>query len=98
MTVAELIKALDNFDEDAEVEVFECTGISGEILSRPLENYCIMGNKGQAVIMPEEPFESRDNILEGVRRDIREAMASVYGSTSVDDLTEAFEDIIDNLY
>ena len=87
MTVAELIKALDNFDDDAEVEVFECTGISGEILSRPLDNYCIIGNKGQAVIMPEEPFESRGKILKRVYEDIQEVIASV------GDLTEALEDI-----
>ena len=55
MTVAELIRELENFDKDTDVEVFYKTDCRGTvILSTPLDRYCIMGNRGQAVLMLEE--------------------------------------------
>lgn len=55
MTVAELIRELEKFDKDTDVEVFYKTDCRGTVvLSNPLDKYCIMGNRGQAVIMPEE--------------------------------------------
>lgn len=55
MTVVELIRELEKFDKDTDVEVFYKTDCRGTVvLSNPLDKYCIMGNRGQAVIMPEE--------------------------------------------
>lgn len=57
MTVKELIAELGKFDEDLDVEVF--TGVDNtRILSTPLENYCIIGELGQVVLMAEE-FNSK---------------------------------------
>lgn len=60
MTVNELIKAFNNFDGSTEVEVFSGVDRSGIIESKKFENYCIMGNKGQAVLMPVDHYYGKD--------------------------------------
>lgn len=90
MTVAEMIRELSKFDDNTEVELFYTTDGNGSIIvSKPLDNYCIVGNRGQVVIMPEESLVSRRAALS----DIYDLAMSIAGlaeeiSTKVDDITD----------
>ena len=88
MTVAELINELNKFDKNANVEIFSKADYS-TILSKSLENYCIIGNKGQVVLMPEEPVESREKAFKEIlemAEAIEELTSSIY--SRIDDIIE----------
>ena len=95
MTVAELIRELENFDKDTDVEVFYKTDCRGTvILSTPLDRYCIMGNRGQAVLMLEEAsLNSRKEDLEEDLKEIYELAESIIDTC--DDLDYNTGDAID---